>query len=95
MLIQDLGNLPLSAVIKYDWYDPNAKIAANDIGLNQTGKADIAYSTLGLGFVWQVVNSVRVQAYYDIVNNEKSENLSGYEKDIKDNVFTLRLQYKF
>ena len=46
-------------------------------------------------------------AYYDIVKNETTENLKdtkdaagvitkyGYEGDRKDNVFTLRLQYRF
>lgn len=33
--------------------------------------------------------------YYDFVMNEQSDKLSGYDKDMADNVFTLRLQYKF
>ena len=55
----------------------------------------IAYHTIGVGLLWKINNSLRLTAYYDVVRNEKSINLSGYNKDIKDDVFTLRLQYKF
>ena len=94
-LVQDFGKLPISAVVKYDWYDPNSKISKNEIGNNGTGKGDIAYHTIGVGLLWKINNSLRLTAYYDVVRNEKSINLSGYNKDIKDDVFTLRLQYKF
>lgn len=95
MFVQDIGTTPFSAVLKYDWYDPNTKVAANEIGLNDTNKGDIDYRTFGLGFLWRVTNNVRLQAYYEFVNNEKSESLSSYNKDLEDDVFTLRLQYKF
>ncbi|MGV8963120.1 MAG: hypothetical protein ACOH2V_07045 [Candidatus Saccharimonadaceae bacterium] len=95
MLVQDLGTLPLSAVIKYDWYDPNSKVSKNEIGQNGTDKGDIAYNTIGMGILWRASNNVRLQAYYELANNEKSENLSGNKENLKDNVFTLRLQYKF
>jgi phosphate-selective porin len=39
--------------------------------------------------------NVKFMAYYDIVTNETSQNLSAFAKDLKDNVLTLRLQYKF
>lgn len=95
IFVQDIGTTPFSAVLKYDWYDPNTKVAANEIGLNDTNKGDIDYRTFGLGFLWRVTNNVRLQAYYEFVNNEKSESLSSYNKDLEDDVFTLRLQYKF
>ncbi len=95
MLVQDLGTFPLSAVIKYDWYDPNTMVSANEIGQNGTDKGDIAYNTFGFGLLWRASNNVRLQAYYELVNNEKSENLLSYKENLKDNVFTLRLQYKF
>lgn len=93
--VQDFGKIPLSTVIKYDWYDPNTKISKDDIGLNQTGKGDIAYQTIGFGLLWKINDVLRMTAYYDLVKNETSGNLTGFEKDIKDNTFTLRLQYKF
>ena len=95
MLVQDFGRLPLSAVVKYDWYDPNTKVAKDEIGKNGTDKGDIAYNTLGVGLLWRASNSIRLQAYYEVVSNEKSESFAAFKNDIKDNVFTLRLQYKF
>jgi|SRR5690554_2856350 len=95
MLIQDLGRVPLSAVAKYDWYNPNTKVSDKEIGQNGTDKGDIAYHTLGLGFLWQANNNIRIQAYYDIVKNETTENLADFSSDRNDDLFTLRLQYKF
>jgi len=107
MLTQDLGTSPLTFVAKYDWYNPNTKIAGNDIGANSgTTANDISKSNIGLGLYWRINPALRLTAYYDIVRNETSNQLKdtvtegkitayGYEKDRKDNVFTLRLQYKF
>ena len=100
IFIQDLGNSPLSAVIKYDVYDPNTKISGDQLGETvsvgtKTNKTDVKYSTLGLGALWRINPSIRLQAYYEIVANETSVNLTDYTSDLKDNTFTLRLQYKF
>lgn len=95
MLVQDLGKLPLGAVVKYDWYDPNTKVSKDALGLNYTGAADVSYYTFGLGLLWYINNNLRIQAYYDFVNQEKSQNLAGFNTNLKDNSFTLRLQYKF
>ena len=93
IFVQDLGQLPFSAVVKYDWYDPNVDVAKNDVGLNGTGPADLMQNTLGLGMLWRVNNNIRLQAYYEFNSNEKTENIA--VRDIKSDVFTLRLQYKF
>ena len=95
IFIQELGKLPLSAVVKYDWYDPNTKITKNDIGLNGTTSADLSQNTLGFGMLWRVNNNIRLQAYYEINSNETSQNLPAFVEDVKNDVFTLRLQYKF
>ena len=95
MLVQDFGILPISAVVKYDWYNPNTKVSKNEIGKNGTDKGDVAYNTLGFGLLWRANNSIRLQAYYEFIKNEKSENLVDFNDDLKDNVFTFRLQYKF
>jgi len=95
MLVQDFGSLPVSAIVKYDWYNPNTKVKGNDIGMNNTNAGDIAFNTLGLGLQWNIDNNFRMTAYYEIVKNETSTHLNGYESDRKDNVFTLRMQYKF
>lgn len=95
MLVQDLGSLPLSAVVKFDWYDPNTKVSKDEIGLNHTGSGDIAYDTWGFGLLWRINKSLRLQTYYDLIKNETSSHLASYETNRKDNVLTVRLQYKF
>jgi phosphate-selective porin len=93
--IQDFGITPLSSVLKYDWYNPNTRVKGNSIGLNGTGTGDIASQTFGFGLLWRASNSVRMMAYYEINRNERTENIDRYRNDRQDNVFTLRLQYKF
>ncbi len=90
ILTQDLGSLPFTLAVKYDWYNQNTKLSGDEV----TGKGDLSYSTIGVGAFWRIDPSLRLTAYYDIVSNEKSEKVNE-GKDFKDNVFTLRLQYKF
>jgi len=66
------------------------------------GANDIKYSTLGLGWVYHWDQNVKITAYYEIMKNETSNNLKttlingeGLNGDLTDNVFTLRIQYKF
>lgn len=96
--------IPGQIVLKYDWYDPNSEVAGDEIGKNVTTGAtgrkitnatDLRYDTFGFGIAYFLSNNAKIMAYYDSVKNETSKNLSGYTKDLKDNVFTLRLQYKF
>ena len=101
MIVQKLGMSPFSAVIKYDVYNPNTKVKDDEIGLNGTSATDIEYSTLGLGCLFDPTSQFRVLLYYEIVKNETSSNLAtpnwqnDFSKNRKDNIFTLRLQYKF
>ena len=94
-LVQNLGDSPLALFAKYDTYDPNDKVSGDDIGPENTGKGDIRYQTIGLGALWNINSQLRWSANYDWVKNETSKNLLDYEKDRKDNVFTLRIQYLF
>jgi phosphate-selective porin len=94
-LVQDFGKLPLSAVVKYEWYDPNNKVSKDEIGLFGTGIGDVSYNTLGFGLIWKVNPDIRATVYYEMAKNEISQNLSNFENDIENNIFTLRLQYKF
>lgn len=96
-LVQDIGTSPFSAVLKYDVYDPNTEVKGNEVGMenSHTSKTDLAQSTVGLGGLWRINKNLRLQAYYEFNKNEKSAYVKGYEKDRKDDVFTLRLQYKF
>lgn len=95
--VQDIGKTPFSAVLKYDAYDPNSKLKGSEIGSEGsfTSKTDLAQSTVGVGALYNFNKHIRVQAYYEFNFNETSPLVKGYEKDRKDDVFTLRLQYKF
>ena len=94
--IQNIAKTKFQVTVKYDWYDPNTKISGKQIGVkgSNTSSADIKYSTLGLGLAYKWDNNIKITAYYAMVQNEVTL-LKGYEHEIPDNVFTLRLQYKF
>jgi hypothetical protein len=94
--IQDIADTKHSIVVKYDWYDPNTEISGTEIGVAnpKSPKVDMAYSTLGLGYMYRMNNNVRIMAYYDMVSNEKTA-IKNYFADLKDNLVTVRLQYKF
>jgi len=105
--IQNIGQTKHQVVLKYDWYDPNIKIAGNQIrAKNNDGEstglsaADIKYRTFGLGWNYRFNSQVKFTLYYDIVKNEKTgiegvNSTNDFTKDLKDNVFTFRVQYKF
>lgn len=95
--IQDIGNSPFSLVLKYDTYDPNTKVKKNEVGRAEslTNATDLAQSTIGIGALYRFSKHIRLQCYYEFNKNETSEFVSGYEKNRKDNVLTVRLQYKF
>lgn len=104
--IQNVLQTPFQVVIKYDVYDPNTDVDGNNIGKTQLGSvattsADLKYSTLGVGLNYRWNSHVKLMAYYDMVTNETSDLLShadplkNFSKDLKDNVFTFRIQYKF
>ncbi len=96
IFVQDLGKLPLSAVLKYDFYDPNTKVSGNEISMaNNLEQADVMQSAYGLGLLWHINKALRFQAYYKINKNEISNNLDGFKSDRADNRLTFRLQYKF
>ncbi len=104
--IQNFG-LKNQFVLKYDVLDPNTDVKGKDIGATTTNisgrkltATDVAFSTLGIGWIYHWDSNVKFVAYYDIVANEKvnkssTGSLNRYTKDLKDNVFTFRIQYKF
>lgn len=94
--LQMIGSSNFQLVVKYDWYDPNTKADANDLGKagSGLGATDVKYSTLGVGLNYYYHN-MYFMVYYDIIKNEKAPNLAGFENDIKDNVLTIRTQFKF
>lgn len=108
--IQNIFQTKHQLVFKYDWYDPNTDVDADDIaasakelpkGYKATNAVDLKFSTMGIGWAYRWNSHVKISAYYDFVKNETSANLTNsnvlkdFSKDVEDNVFTLRLQYKF
>ncbi|MBP6431814.1 MAG: porin [Ferruginibacter sp.] len=83
-------------IVKYDWYDPNTKVSGKQIGTTGSGftATNIKYSTMGLGYLHYITDNVKLVLYYAKVKNENTL-LNGYTKDVKDDVFTCRLQFRF
>ena len=95
-LLQNLGSTHHQIGLKYDWYDPNTEVKGIEIGSagNNINAANIKYSTLGFGYLYYVSENVKLVLWYDKITNEKTR-LSGFINDVKDNVFTCRLQFRF
>jgi hypothetical protein len=83
-------------IVKYDWYDPNTDVKNNDIGKAGTNinATDIKYSTLGFGYIYYINENLKLVLWYDKITNEKTQ-LPDYLRDLKDNIFTCRLQFRF
>lgn len=95
--IQRIMNSKHEVFVKYEWYDPNAKVGANDLGKagSALGAADVKFTAIGLGYNFYITENFKFLAYYNMVTNEISKNLSGYTRDLKDNILTLRVQARF
>jgi phosphate-selective porin len=102
--VQRIANTKHSVVVKYDWYDPNTKVKGKEIGAagSNTTAVDIRYDTWGFGYIYNWDANVKFSVYYDVVKNESTSlsnkgatSLNDYTQDIRDNVVTMRLQYKF
>jgi hypothetical protein len=92
--LQNIFNSKWELIAKYDWYDPNTKAKGKEIGATNLTPADIKYSTLGFGLTRYFTGNFKVLAYYAMVRNEDTS-LAGYTSDINDDVFTLRMQFRF
>lgn len=93
--VQTLNSTDNQLILKYDWYDPNAKVAGMDISaLKGLTAADVRFDTFGFGFLHHFNPHFKAVIYYDMIKNESTQ-ISGYTEDRKDNVFTLRTQFYF
>ncbi len=84
-------------VLKMEFYDPNTKVKGADIIGGKTNKltaADIRYEQIGLGYNYYLNENIVWMFHYNFQRNEAT-GLAGYTKDLKDNVLTVRMQYKF
>lgn len=95
-LIQNLGKSPFQFVLKYDFYDPNIFVSGMQIGEKGTNtkSGDVRFDTYGAGLNINIQSNIKLVLYYDLVVNEKTQ-VAGYTDDLKDNVFTARMQFKF
>ena len=96
LFLQNIINAKHQLLLKYDWYDPNIKVKDLEIGKPGTNltTADVKFSTLGMGYVFHMNPQTKVILYYDFVKNETTQ-ITGYTADLKDNIFTCRLQFRF
>jgi len=100
--IQDIYKTPLTVVLKYGYLNPNTEWKKD-----KTNKTDLANNNYGFGLLWKITSYIRLQAFYEVVVNEKTDKIAivdskaekgkalDYSKNVLDNLFTLRLQYKF
>ena len=95
-LLQHIFNTRNQLLVKIDWYDPNTKVKGNEIGAAGTNftAANIKYRTIGFGYINYLTENVKVVLYYARVANEKTQ-LPGFTTDVKDDVLTCRLQFRF
>ena len=93
---QQIFNTKFNALLAYDSYDPNNEISEREIGLagSNTTAGDIKFSTLGYGFTYLVNERVKLTAYNERVINSPTQ-LQDYKTDLKDDVLTFRLQYRW
>ncbi|MEY4289796.1 MAG: hypothetical protein RLZZ30_1884 [Bacteroidota bacterium] len=95
-LIQRLGKSKNEIALKYEWYDPNTKVSSVDFGVGTTmSKAELKYTMLGIGYNYYYNDNVKLMVYYNMVTNENAAGIAGFDKDLKDDVFTVRIQYRF
>lgn len=100
--IQRIGKSRHEVVVKYEWYDPNTRVTGKDIlgsGVNGFTAADVKYTQLNLDYNYYHSDNVKFMFCYTIIKNEVCGNagnsLPGFSKDLKDNILTIRVQYRF
>lgn len=95
-LLQTVINERHMIALKYDIYDPNTNISGTQVGTPQsfTGAGDVRYNTVGAGYLFFADEHLKITVWYDFIRNERTA-INGVTSDIKDNVFTLRTQFRF
>lgn len=94
--LQNIINPKHQLVLKFDVYDPNTEIAGAQIGATKSNfkSTEIRYQTFGVGYNHYFNENLRLLVYYAMVQNEKTA-LAPFTKDVRDNVLTTRLQFRF
>jgi len=84
---QQIARTPLNIVLKYQYLNQNTEISSEKV----QNVADLAYNNIGIGFMYQFNEQIRLHCLYDIYKNKANS----YIKDLNDNILMVRLQYKF
>lgn len=97
VFVQRIGKSKHEVAVKYSVYDPNTKVANDAIGKTGSGfnTTDLAYTDIGFGYINYFNDNIKFMIYYNLVKNETTKSINGFSKDLKDNVFTLRMQVRF
>ncbi len=94
--IQRIAKTKHEIAIKYEWYDPNTDVQGDKIkSVYNFSGADIKYTAIGLGYNYYYNDNFKLMLNYNLVTNELSKNLSGFTREIPDNIFTARAQFRF
>ncbi len=93
-LIKNVG-VKNQFVARYDSWDPNTKLAGNNVAT----KDELKYTTLSMSWIYFFDENIKINMGYTMPTNEKSTNVgvgTDYlNRDKKDNIFTLRIQATF
>lgn len=93
--IQNLNSSKNQLILKYDWFDPNLKIKGDEVNaINGFSGADVRFDTYGFGFLHHFNSHLKAVIYYDVIKNERTQ-LINYQKDLADNILTIRTQFYF
>ncbi len=96
MLVQNIDPIRSQLVLRYDYFDPNRDLSGSEVSFQFSQTADQRYSTLGIGAIYHWDENVKFVAYLDKVSNEDITDSQGiFSKELEDDVFTFRVQYKF
>lgn len=95
-LTQQIAKSRFTALLAYDSYDPNREVKEAEIGAagNNTTAGDIRFNTLGYGMTCLINSRMKLTVYNEHVVNDPTQ-LPDYLEDLKDDVFTVRLQYRW
>ena len=93
---QQIAGSKWTALLAYDVYDPNTDIKESAIGQagNYTTAGDIQFNTLGYGLTYALNTRLKLTAYNEHITNRGTQ-LTTHKADLKDDVFTARLQYRW
>ena len=91
--LQSLFSVKHQLMLKYDWYDPNTMVKGKEIG-NGFSRADIKYNALNMGYLFHISDQSKLVLFYAFVKNEATI-FPGFTEDLKDNILTCRIQFRF